>query len=240
MRTAVRAVARSVPMAEPEPHRPQRRDAAANRERLLAAAANAVKRDGERVPMSVIAARAGVGIGTLYRHYPSRSKLLAALAERSYRLVLDHARVAAASREPATTAIARFLEQTIAARDDLILPLHGGPVETDARTVALRTEISDLLDQVLARGRTDGTIRADVTAVDLIITGAILAQPLAHANDWDTLARRQAGIYLAGLADTGSGPLPGRSPTRSQLEAGFAHAASRRRDRTRPGSSGSR
>lgn len=206
--------------------RPVRSDAAANRERVLAAAASAVRRDGEKVPMISIADEAGVGIGTLYRHYPTRSALLAALASRSYRLVLDHARTAAASDQSATTALARFLEKTIAARDDLILPLHGGPMSLDEATVALRTEISDLLEQVLARGRRDGTIRRDVTAIDVIITGAMLAQPLPHVAKWDELARRQARIYVAGLATTTDTPLPGPGPTRAQLEAGFARSAS--------------
>lgn len=172
--------------------------------------------------MAAIADEAGVGIGTVYRHYPTRPALLAALALRSYRLVLDHARAAAEGEASAPEALARFFEQTIAARDDLILPLHGGPVSLDEKTVALRTEISDLLEQVLARGRRDGSIRRDVTAVDIIITGAMLAQPLPHAADWDRLARRQARIYVAGLTVTTDTPLAGRGPTRAQLEAGFA------------------
>jgi AcrR family transcriptional regulator len=199
-----------------------RRDAAVNRERVLAAAAIAVRRDGEKVPMAAIAAEAGVGVGTLYRHYPTRSDLLAALAARAYGLVLDHARTAAAGDRPAPETIMHFLEQTIAARDELILPLHGGPVDLDPRAVAVRTEISNLLERVLARGRDDGTIRSDVSAIDIIITGAMLAQPLAHAADWETLARRQAAIYVAGLATTAAPSLPGPKPTRRKLEAGFA------------------
>jgi AcrR family transcriptional regulator len=191
-----------------------RSDAAANRERVLAAAAAAVRRDGERVPMATIADEAGVGIGTVYRHYPTRAALLAALSLRSYDLVLDHARTAADADGPAIDAVARFLEQTIAGRDDLILPLHGGPVSVDARTLALQAEIRNLLEQVLARGRRDGSIRADATATDIIITGAMLAQPLAHVADWDRLAQRQAEIYLAGLAPTRSSPAPRRRTAR--------------------------
>jgi AcrR family transcriptional regulator len=172
--------------------------------------------------MATIASDAGVGVGTLYRHYPARPALLAALALRSYRIVLNHARAAADSKQSAAATLTHFFEQTIAARDDLILPLHGGPVGIDENTVALRTEISDLLEQVLARGRRDGMIRRDVTAVDIIITGAMLAQPLRHVANWDDLARRQAQIYVAGLAPTTDTPLPGRRPTRAQLEAGFA------------------
>ena len=57
-------------------HRALRSDAAANRDRLLAAATVAVKRDGEKVPMATVAAQAGVGVGTVYGHYPTREALV--------------------------------------------------------------------------------------------------------------------------------------------------------------------
>ena len=192
-----------------------RSDAAANRERILAAATIAVRRDGERVPMTTIADRAGVGIGTLYRHYPTRRALLAALTLRAFQLVLQYARAAALSDEPAPAALEQFFDRTIAARDELILPLHGGPVIDDAKVVALQAEIRALLEQVLARGRRDCTIRPDAAPIDIIITGAMLAQPLPHAADWDRLARRQARIFVAGLAATDP-PLPGSRPTRAR------------------------
>ncbi len=189
-----------------------RSDAAANRDRILAAATIAVRRDGEKVPMATIAEQAGVGIGTVYRHYPTRRALLAALTLRSFHLVLEHARAAALNDEPAPTAITRFLEQTIAARDEFVLPLHGGPVIQDEPIIAVRTEIRRLLEQVLARGRHDRTIRPDVTAGDVILTGAMLAQPLPHAGDWDQLARRQAAIFVAGLV-AAEPALPDSRPT---------------------------
>jgi AcrR family transcriptional regulator len=192
--------------------RPLRSDAAANRERILTAATIAVRRDGERVPMARIAEQAGVGIGTLYRHYPTRPALLAALTLRSFELVLQHARAAALSDEPAPAALEQFFEHTIVARDELILPLHGGPVIHDEQIVALRTEIRNLLEQVLAQGRRDRTIRPDATPIDIIITGAMLAQPLPNTADWDQLARRQARIFIAGLAATDLPLLPEDRP----------------------------
>jgi AcrR family transcriptional regulator len=192
-----------------------RSDAAANRERILAAATIAVRRDGERVPMATIADEAGVGIGTLYRHYPTRLALLAALTLRSFHLVLQHARAAALSEEPAPVALAQFFDQTIAARTEFVLPLHGGPVIDDEKIVALQTEIRNLLEQVLARGRREGTIRPDATPIDVIITGAMLAQPLPRAPGWDQLAHRQARIFVAGLAATDP-PLTGSRPTRAR------------------------
>jgi AcrR family transcriptional regulator len=186
-----------------------RTDAAANRQRILAAATIAVRRDGERVPMATIADEAGVGIGTLYRHYPTRPALLAALTLRSFNLVLQHARAAALSDEPAPAALAQFFEHTIAARNEFVLPLHGGPVIHDEKIVAVQSEIRNLLEQVLARGRRDRTIRPDATPIDIIITGALLAQALPNASDWDQLARRQARIFLAGLAATDPGRAAG-------------------------------
>ena len=180
-----------------------RSDAAANRERILAAATTAVRRDGERVPMATIAAEAGVGIGTLYRHYPTRPALLEALTLRSFDLVLKHARTAALGDQPAPIALTQFLEQTIAAHDQFVLPLHGGPVIHDDKITALQHEIRNLLEQVLARGRRERTIRPDATPNDIILTGAMLAQPLPHTSDWDQLARRQAMIFVAGLAVSG-------------------------------------
>lgn len=126
-----------MPKAPPQARRdarPLRSDAAANRERILAAATIVVGRDGERVPMATIAHAAGVGIGTLYRHYPTPPALFAALTLRSFNLVLQHARAAAQSGEPAPAALARFFEQTIAARNELILPLPVVPSFTTRRS----------------------------------------------------------------------------------------------------------
>ena len=192
-----------------------RSDAAANRERILAAATIAVRRDGERVPMATIADDAGVGIGTLYRHYPTTPLLLDALAVHP----VEHARAAALSDEPAPAALEHFFERTIAARSEFVLPLHGGPVIHDEKIAALQTEIRNLLEQVLARGRRDGTIRTDATPVDIIITGAMLAQPLPTAADWDQLARRQARIFIAGLAATEAPPFGSPTHPRLTIEA---------------------
>jgi AcrR family transcriptional regulator len=201
-----------------------RSDAAANRQRILAAATVAVRRDGEKVPMATIAEEAGVGIGTLYRHYPTRPALLAALTLGSFNLVLDHARAAAQSDEPVCAVLAQFLEQTIAARNQFVLPLHGGPVIHDERIVALQSEIRTLLAQILARGRRDQTIRPDALPNDIILTGAMLAQPLPHVADWDRLARRQARIFIAGLAATDPAP-PGTGHTRGPRDAKPARVA---------------
>jgi AcrR family transcriptional regulator len=179
-----------------------RRDAAANRDRLLAAAAAALRREGAGVPLATIAADAGVGVGTLYRRYPSREALLGALTHRSFVLVLDAARRAASRDEPAIDSLRAFIDETIEHGADLVLPMHGGPLPIDPDTVALRADVRDTLEQVLRRGRGDGTIRPDITAADIIVFGALLAQPLPNVPDWKVVASRQAAIYFDGLAVT--------------------------------------
>src|ERR1017187_10258297 len=75
---------------KPRP-REQRSDAARNHKALLRAATAAVHREGPRVSMATIAADAGVGIGTLYRHFPNREDLLNSLTRRSFEQVLSNA-----------------------------------------------------------------------------------------------------------------------------------------------------
>jgi AcrR family transcriptional regulator len=183
-----------------------RRDAADNRDRVLAAAAVAVRREGTAVPMATIAADAGVGVGTVYRHYPSRDALLGALTHRSFQLVLETARRAAALDAAAIDRIRFFLEQTIEHGSDLVLPMHGGPAPTDQATVAVREEAHRTLGSILERGQHDGTIRTEVTRADVVIFGALLAQGLPHVPDWKLAARRQADIYLAGILNSPDEP----------------------------------
>jgi AcrR family transcriptional regulator len=202
------------PTATTLPHRSEaraghpklRRDAAANRDRVLSAAAIAIRREGVKVPLATIASDAGVGVGTLYRSYPSRDALLSALTHRSFGLVLEAVERALETDEPAIAALGHFLEQTIDHGDQLILPMHGGPVLLDEHTVARRAEVHDAFERLLLRGRDDGTIRADVTAADIVVFGAFLAQPLPHTRGWKRVARRQARIYLDGLG--GTTPMP--------------------------------
>jgi AcrR family transcriptional regulator len=183
-----------------------RRDAAANRDRVLAAAAAAIRREGTGVPIATIAADAGVGVGTLYRRYPSREDLLAALTLRSFRLVLGAAQSAAECTDSGIDALRGFIEQTIEHGPELVLPMHGGPVSLDEDTVALRSEVHISIEKVLQRGRQDGSIRADVMPFDIIIFGALLAQPLPHVPDWRSAARRQAKIYLDGVGRKATPP----------------------------------
>jgi len=186
--------------------RPLRRDALANQERVLAAAVTTMLRDGRQVPMATIAAEAGVGVGTLYRRYATREALLEALTERSFRLVLAAAQAALGKGGSGLEGIGWFLDRTIGHRAQLVMPLHSGPGELSARSAAVRADVHRALGALLARGRADHTVRDDVTTRDVVIFGALLAQPLNAG--WEPLARRQKRLFLRGLAPGVAHPAP--------------------------------
>jgi AcrR family transcriptional regulator len=177
-----------------------RSDALANQERVLAAAVTAVLREGRQVPMGTIAAEAGVGIGTLYRRYPNREALLEALTLRAFGLVLECAENAENLNQPGLETLGLFLDGVISHADQLVLPLHGGPIPVGAETLAARSSVHRALQRILDRGRRDGTIRADVTARDIIVLGAILAQQLPNDRRSDQAPRRLKAFFLDGLA----------------------------------------
>src|SRR3954447_6012296 len=138
--------------------REQRSDAANNREALVQAAIAALHREGIRVRMSTIAEDAGVGIGTLYRHFPTREDLLNHLTHRSFEMVLANAKAAENNASTGRDALRHFIEAAIALRDQLVLPLHGGPPVTDQGTAAVRDQVHRTIQRLIDRGRQDGTI----------------------------------------------------------------------------------
>jgi AcrR family transcriptional regulator len=188
-------------MAIASKHRPreQRSDAARNHEALVRTATAAMHREGPRVAMATIAADAGVGIGTLYRHFRTREDLLNYLAHRSFEQVLANVQAAERNGATASDALRRFIEAAIAQRNELVLPLHGGPPVTAPETLAVRDQVHRAVQRIIERGRTDGTISQDVTPRDVVAFGAMLAQPRQPDPEWDATCRRLLATYLNGL-----------------------------------------
>src|SRR5438094_116440 len=123
--------------------RQPRKDGLRNRERVLDAAVELVRRDGEKVPMAQIAEHAGVGVGTVYRHFATREDLLGALVYRSFGLTVDNARAAAAHRGSALEGVRAFFLATLRDREQFVLPLHGGPAIFTPATRGTASVLSD-------------------------------------------------------------------------------------------------
>lgn len=177
-----------------------RADALRNHAHLVDAAVAAFHREGLRVPMATIAADAGVGIGTLYRHFSTRDELLEFLTHRSFERLLDNVQDAERRGLSAAGSLRHFVAAAIDQRNELVLPLHGGPPVTAAKTLALQQRVHRAITAIIARGEQDGTVTAPVTARDIIVFGSMLAQPHPADPPWEALTRRLLVTYLAGLA----------------------------------------
>jgi AcrR family transcriptional regulator len=167
-----------------------RADAARNREKVLRAARDAFAESGYGVPLDEIAARAGVGPGTVYRHFPTKEALFEAVVAARLRDLVTDARARADSSDPGGAFfgfLARVAAESAAKRD---LP--------DAISVAgsLRDELNAALELLLQRAQRAGAVRADVRTPDLIVLLKGLFASLADVSD-----SVQRDLVFAVLAD---------------------------------------
>ncbi|MFI5717253.1 TetR/AcrR family transcriptional regulator [Nocardia sp. NPDC051750] len=178
--------------------RKQRRDAAVNRERILTAARESLRDNGITVDMRAIATAAGVGIGTLYRHFPTRESLLQAVTG------TDLAELAEATLPEGLSALAALRTFFAATTDQLVgnqamvdLLAAGPPSNADLeRCLVHLTEIGQ---EAVRRARADHTLAPDVTAGDIAyqLLGLIRIAQLVP----DTRARaHHIELVLRGLA----------------------------------------
>jgi AcrR family transcriptional regulator len=177
--------------------RPLRADARRNRERILAAARGACAEHGVSVQIDDVARSAGVGVGTVYRHFPTKDALIEALVAEKFRVTTENIRGALEIEDPweAFCAALRTNAEVMAAdaglRDALI---RLGPA---ARSSAEeRAELGALADQLIARAQGAGALRDDVTTDDIGALMAGLCTSMAHPElDW----RRHLELLLDGL-----------------------------------------
>lgn len=137
-------------------------------ERLLNAAAEVFARDGLDAPMSEVARAAGAGVASVYRRFPSKRDLLAALVVRSLEQIATAARDAIASdgdRWSALTAMLRTLVEGQAADD--FLGEARAAVAGHARVTAATERTTAALDRLLAETRAEGRLRSDASTLDL-------------------------------------------------------------------------
>jgi AcrR family transcriptional regulator len=158
---------------EPTPpaDRPMRADARRNRERLLVTARAAFAAATDPVSIEGIARDAGVGIGTLYRHFPTREDLVEAV----YAAELDDLTAAAPAllREAeAQTALRRWMDRYArfaATKRGMVDTLHAGRASGRITTPATRERLTGAIALILAAGRRDGSLRADVDPDDVTV-----------------------------------------------------------------------
>ena len=137
-------------------------------ERLLQAAAEVFARRGLDAPMSEIAQAAGTGVASVYRRFPSKRDLLAALVVRRMNEIATAARAAEASdgdRWTALTAMLRTLVEHQGA--DVLLGEARAAVQGHARVAVATERATAALDGLLAAARAEGRLRSDATTLDV-------------------------------------------------------------------------
>jgi AcrR family transcriptional regulator len=212
--------------ASPTSAKAWRRDAQRNRERILGSARTLLARDGLGASVEEITRQAGVGMGTLYRHFPTKEELVDAVLEEAF-AELVRAADQAVAEEDAWRGFTGFLEQALGLHDANrglkdVLATHdlGG-----TRVRAMRARMQPLLRQLVERAQAQGALRSDFTAEDVPLVfwtgGRVIEATATVAPDcW----RRYLGVLLDGLRAGAATPLPAPPLTQAQL----ARAASRR------------
>ena len=177
-----------------------RADALRNRDRLLEAAKASFADAGADVSLDEIARRAGVGIGTLYRHFPSRDAMVEAVYRREVEHLADAANRLTGTLPPgeALHAWMRLFVDYIATKRVIAPALKamvGGASELYASSGA---RITEAMARMVEHARTAGDIRADADPADLLRALA----GFTHFNtgaDWEASARRLIDILMDGL-----------------------------------------
>jgi AcrR family transcriptional regulator len=179
--------------------RKQRRDAQRNRDHILEVAKAAFTRSGANASLDDIAKQAGVGAGTLYRHFPTRDALLEAV----YRTEVE--KLAAAERElseklPPVEALRAWMllfVDYIAAKQIIASALNtlvGGPSRVYEGS---RAQIQGAIEALVKRAIKSGDIRRDLDPFDLL-RALIGVSNVASAPDWQQSARRLVDILITG------------------------------------------
>lgn len=183
-----------------------RADARRNRARVLEAAQAAFAAEGLSVPLDEIARRAGVGPGTVHRHFPTKEALFEAVVRRRLEALVEEAHELATADDPGAAFfgyLSRVAEESLDKRD-LVEVLRAAGVEPTAATVGMSDELRRAVDQLLTRAQEAGAVRDDVGTADLmaVLTGISVA--IQHYGG-------DAGLPGRVLAVVSDGLRPGRA-----------------------------
>lgn len=153
---------------------PRRADAVRNRSSILEAARQLVTEQGTEVAMGEIARAAGVAVGTLYRHFPNKADLLAAVVNEYVEALADDAQDAwarvEAGRADAAQELLEFLERAL----EMISRSHAAKAVAQALGAQVEysepeTRAIEALERLIEAGRASGRLRSDLTVSDLYI-----------------------------------------------------------------------
>jgi len=209
------------------PTRPLRKDAQRNRAALLDAARSAFAEEGLDAALEGIARRAGLAIGTLYRHFPTRMDLVGVIIAEKKRAWIEAAQ-AAVEMEPAWDGLVFFLERVceLQAGDRAFNDIASMRFPQAPRIEAARKRAYDLSCRIIERAQAEGSLRTDITAEDLafIVWAHTRVSEATHAIDplaW----RRYLALTLDGFRASAAHPLPSpplrpRQVLRAQLRLG--------------------
>ncbi|MGW4802048.1 TetR family transcriptional regulator [Nonomuraea sp. NPDC004297] len=209
-------------MSGPRRRAPRQAEAERNDRALLAAAREVLAADGAHASVAAIAARAGVGIGSLYRRYRTKQELFQRLCVLSLDSWNDAAERGLAAQDP-WEGLAGFVTACVEFGQGSLAPI-AGLIEVTEEMRAKSDRSDELLAALVTRAQEAGAIRPDVTPVDISLlieqlgTSPVLDQ-LRRQGREDLLAaagharRRIITITLDGLRTIHAGPLPGPAPT---------------------------
>jgi AcrR family transcriptional regulator len=190
--------------------RPLRRDAARNRERILAAAGEVFAARGLEVTLDDIADHAGVGVGTVYRRFHDKEQLIDALFDDRMDAVVSAAEAALAAADPWLGLEGFFVSMLeLQAADRGLRELVFAGQHGRERVARARTRLEPLVQEVVQRGQASGHLRGDVRADDVPFIQKMLAQVIDIAGEVSPdLWRRYLTIMLDGLCTRRDGPTP--------------------------------
>jgi AcrR family transcriptional regulator len=204
--------------------KPLRADAERNRRRLLDAAGELFSERGLDVGVGEIAARAGVGRGTLFRNFPSKEHLIAAIVVERMNDAIARGRELLQSGEPGT-ALFEFLDEIVGRqrRDRALFDAVADTFLANADIRAAHAEVVGVLDGLLTRAQDTGAVRADVGAMDVLMLVKGVCQAASALEHLDPeIAARQLDLVRAALtAHDTTRPLRGRAPTLGDIEHAF-------------------
>ena len=215
----------------------QRADASRNRERIVAAARDALVESGPDTPLDEIARRAGVGNATLYRNFADRRDLFRTVTLSVLDQTARRGEAAMAEEADPFAALARFAHESAAARIGAQCTLvHMFDSRADGELNAAREHLTAVVTTLMERASEAGQLRCDVGPGDLMVALAQLTRPLPGTAcvSNDQYVHRHLQVFLDGLRAQARSPLPGVASTLDDLHGARDTHGTPRRDRFRP------